>query len=190
MSAASRPETGPRAGCCNISPTTSRRAGLAACPAHASGDGRAAVVIALRRVAGFGALPEEAFRRDKSLVVTGEHGDVFVNVFNPKIRLVIAARTDIAQLLASIARALGYDVVIIDPRQAFATEERFGAVKLVREWPDEASPKIGVDARTALIGPPTIQARRSVPDRRASIGGVLCRGAWQQDARIRAGSSA
>ena len=42
-------------------------------------------------------------------------------------------------------------MVIIDPRLAFATEERFGAVKLVREWPDEALPKIGVDARTALI---------------------------------------
>ena len=94
---------------------------------------------------------EEAFRRDKSLVVTGEHGDVFINVFNPKIRLVIAGATHIAQPLASIARALGYDVVIIDPRLAFATEERFGAVKLVREWPDEALPKIGVDARTALI---------------------------------------
>ena len=91
---------------------------------------------------------EEAFRRDKSLVVTGEHGDVFINVFNPKIRLVIAGATHIAQPLASIARALGYDVVIIDPRLAFATDERFGTVKLVREWPDEALPKIAVDART------------------------------------------
>ena len=42
-----------------------------------------------------------------------------------------------------MARALGYDVVILDPRSAFATEERFGDVKIVREWPDEALPRIG-----------------------------------------------
>ena len=86
---------------------------------------------------------EEAFRRDKSLVATGEHGDVFIDVFNPRIRLVIAGATHIAQPLASMARALDYDVIIVDPRHAFATEERFGSVKLVREWPDEAhDPKI------------------------------------------------
>jgi len=94
---------------------------------------------------------EEAFRRDKSLVAAGEHGDVFIDVFNPRIRLVIAGATHIAQPLASMARALNYDVIIVDPRHAFATGERFGSVTLVREWPDEALPEIGVDARTALI---------------------------------------
>jgi xanthine dehydrogenase accessory factor len=42
-------------------------------------------------------------------------------------------------------------VIIVDPRSAFATEERFGDVKILRDWPDEALPKIGVDERTALI---------------------------------------
>lgn len=94
---------------------------------------------------------EDAFRRDKSLAVTGKEGELFINVFNPKIRLVIVGATHIAQPLVSMAGALGYDVVIVDPRLAFATEERFGAVKLLRDWPDEALPKIGIDARTALI---------------------------------------
>jgi xanthine dehydrogenase accessory factor len=95
---------------------------------------------------------EEAFRRDKSLVVAaGEHGAVFIGVFNPRVRLIIAGATHIAQPLAAMARALDYHVIIVDPRHAFATEERFGSVKLVREWPDEALPEIGVDARTALI---------------------------------------
>jgi xanthine dehydrogenase accessory factor len=94
---------------------------------------------------------EEAFRRDKSLVAAGEHGEIFIDVFNPRIRLIIAGATHIAQPLAAMARALDYDVIIIDPRHAFATEERFGTGKLVREWPDEALPNIGVDARTALI---------------------------------------
>jgi len=53
--------------------------------------------------------------------------------------------------LVPMARALGYDVVIVDPRSAFATEERFGDAEIVREWPDEALPSIGMDGRTALI---------------------------------------
>ena len=94
---------------------------------------------------------EEAFRRDKSLVTAGEDGEIFIDVFNPRIRLIIAGATHIAQPLAAMARALDYDVIVVDPRHAFATEERFGSVKLVREWPDEALPAIGIDARTALI---------------------------------------
>jgi xanthine dehydrogenase accessory factor len=94
---------------------------------------------------------QEAFRRDKCLVGAGEHGDVFIDVFHPRIRLIIAGATHIAQPLVAMARALDYDVIIVDPRQAFATKERFGGVKLLREWPDEALPGIGVDARTALI---------------------------------------
>jgi xanthine dehydrogenase accessory factor len=50
-----------------------------------------------------------------------------------------------------MARALRYDVVIVDPRSAFATQDRFGDIEIAREWPDEAPPKIGVDGRTALI---------------------------------------
>jgi len=57
----------------------------------------------------------------------------------------------VAQPLVPMARALGHEVVIVDPRTAFATEERFGDAEIVRDWPDEALPKIGVDGRTALI---------------------------------------
>jgi xanthine dehydrogenase accessory factor len=57
----------------------------------------------------------------------------------------------VAQPLVPMARALGYDVVIVDPRSAFATDQRFGDVEFARDWPDEALPKIGLDARTALI---------------------------------------
>ena len=93
----------------------------------------------------------DAFRRDKSLSIAGEDGEVFINVFNPRIRLVMVGATHIAQPLVLMARTLDYDVAIVDPRQAFATEERFGAVRLVREWPDEALPRTGIDARTAPI---------------------------------------
>ena len=50
-----------------------------------------------------------------------------------------------------MAQQLGYDVKVIDPRGAFATGARFPGVALHAEWPDEVMPRIGLDARTALV---------------------------------------
>jgi xanthine dehydrogenase accessory factor len=94
---------------------------------------------------------DDAFRRDQSLALTGSRGELFINVFNPTIRLVIVGAVHIGQQLVPMARAVGYAVMTVDPRSAFATEERFGGVEISREWPDEALPKIGVDGRTAVI---------------------------------------
>jgi xanthine dehydrogenase accessory factor len=94
---------------------------------------------------------EEALRRDKSTPVVGGEGELFINVFNPTPRLIVVGAVHIAQQLATMARALGHDVVILDPRSAFATEQRFAGMEIVRAWPEDALPKIGLDARTALI---------------------------------------
>jgi xanthine dehydrogenase accessory factor len=93
---------------------------------------------------------EDAFRRDKS-AAAGSNSQTFINVLNPTTRLIIVGAVHVAQPLVQMARALGYEVIIVDPRSAFATAERFGDVKILPEWPDEALPKIGVDERTALI---------------------------------------
>jgi len=94
---------------------------------------------------------EDAFRLGKSTAVQRSDGEIFINMFNPTIRLVIVGAVHVAQPLVPMARALGYDVVIVDPRSAFATEERFGDAAISCEWPDEALPKIGLNGHTALI---------------------------------------
>jgi xanthine dehydrogenase accessory factor len=109
--------------------------------AHAPGDVAPEIARAL----------EDAFRRNKSLAVEGSDGDVFINVFNPTIRLVIVGAVHVAQQIVPMARALGHQVIVIDPRSAFATEQRFGDAEVVRDWPDEALAKIGIDGRTALV---------------------------------------
>ena len=109
--------------------------------AHSSGDLGQDLAPAL----------QEAFRRDKSMPVAGDDGELFINVFNPTPRLIVVGAVHIAQQLVPMARALGHEVVVLDPRSAFATEERFGDTQIVREWPDEALPEIGLDARTAVI---------------------------------------
>jgi xanthine dehydrogenase accessory factor len=50
-----------------------------------------------------------------------------------------------------VARLLGYDATIVDPRTAFASPERFPDVELIAQWPDEALPPLGVDRYTAFV---------------------------------------
>jgi xanthine dehydrogenase accessory factor len=57
----------------------------------------------------------------------------------------------ISQALAPIAKLVGYDVTIVDPRTAFASEERFPDVRVIAEWPDTALPPLNVDRYTAFV---------------------------------------
>ena len=94
----------------------------------------------------------EVLRADKGRVQADPEGeDWFLNPFNPPLRLVILGAVHIAQPLAKIAELANYDVTVIDPRTAFASEERFPGVKLVTEWPDEAMEAIDLDTRTAVV---------------------------------------
>ncbi|MGB8933462.1 MAG: XdhC/CoxI family protein, partial [Anaeromyxobacteraceae bacterium] len=78
-------------------------------------------------------------------------GERFVVVLEPTVRLVIVGAVHLAQPLAGMARVAGYDVTVVDPRAAFATVERFPDATLERGWPAEAVPRLGLDARTALV---------------------------------------
>ena len=94
---------------------------------------------------------ESAIRDDRSGTVAGAGGDMFVEVFNPPLRLLIVGAVHIAQPLARMASVAGYDVTVIDPRGSFATDDRFPGVTLVNEWPDEAMPPLDPDRRTAVV---------------------------------------
>ena len=61
----------------------------------------------------------------------------FTWISNPPLRLVIVGGVHIAQPLTRMAELAGYDVMLIDPREAFASEARFPGVKLVHDWPDD-----------------------------------------------------
>ena len=78
-------------------------------------------------------------------------GKVFLTVHVPSPKLVITGAVHISQALAPMGKLLGYDVTIVDPRTAFATQERFPDVKVVAEWPDVALPPIGIDRYTAFV---------------------------------------
>jgi len=75
----------------------------------------------------------------------------FVAVHNPPLRLAIVGAAHIAQPLYQMAGLAGYDVTLIDPREAFASESRFPGATLVHDWPDAALAAHGLDIRTAVV---------------------------------------
>jgi xanthine dehydrogenase accessory factor len=90
-------------------------------------------------------------RMGKSGTVESGGKKLFLNVYAPTARLVIIGAVHISQALAPMARSLGYDVTVVDPRTAFASPERFPDVPLVAEWPDVALPPLNVDRYTAFV---------------------------------------
>jgi xanthine dehydrogenase accessory factor len=93
---------------------------------------------------------EARLRNGKSGMEETPQGRVFLTVHVPPPRLVVTGAVHISQALAPVARLVGYDVTIVDPRTAFASPERFPNVKLIPQWPDEALPLLGVDRYTAF----------------------------------------
>ena len=90
-------------------------------------------------------------RMGKSANVEAGGKKLFLNVYAPTAKLVIIGAVHISQALAPLARSLGYDVTVVDPRTAFASPERFPDIPLVAEWPDTALPPLNVDAYTAFV---------------------------------------
>ena len=97
------------------------------------------------------ALIEKHIRSGKSGMEETPDGKVFLTVHVPPAQLVITGAVHISQALAPIAKLLGYDVTIVDPRTAFASVERFPDVKVIAEWPDVALPPLGIDHYTAFV---------------------------------------
>ncbi len=93
----------------------------------------------------------DALRADRSRQV--EEGDQtwFVHVHNPPARMVIVGAVHITQALASMAETAGYDVIVCDPRRAFADDARFPAVEVSIEWPDDVLNRLVPDHRTAVV---------------------------------------
>ena len=97
------------------------------------------------------AVLSEHLRSGRSGMEEVAEGRVFLTVYVPAPQLVITGAVHISQVLAPIAKLLGYDVTIVDPRTAFASVERFPDVRVIAEWPDQALRPLGIDRYTAFV---------------------------------------
>ena len=65
--------------------------------------------------------------------------------------IVIIGAVHIAQALIPMALRAGYEIYLIDPRTAFANEERFPGIKIDNRWPHDAMHELQLDSRTAVV---------------------------------------
>ena len=82
---------------------------------------------------------------------TTASGEIFHQLYAPPPRLIIVGAVHIAQFLAPMARMAGFEVRLVDPRDAFASPARFPDFPIERTWPDEALNRLGIDALTAVV---------------------------------------
>jgi xanthine dehydrogenase accessory factor len=94
---------------------------------------------------------KERLRLGKSGIVELDGKELFLLVETPPVRLIVIGAVHVSQMLAPIASIAGFDMIIVDPRNAFATPERFPGVQLIAEWPEVALPSLRLDHYTAMV---------------------------------------
>nr|WP_301289113.1 XdhC/CoxI family protein [Natronocella acetinitrilica] len=92
-----------------------------------------------------------AMTADRSETVAVEGEPWLLQVFMPPRRLVVIGASDIAQALSVMASSIGYAVIVLDPRSAFASEKRFPGMEILPVWPDKGLDALGLGSRTAVI---------------------------------------
>lgn len=81
-----------------------------------------------------------------------EDTTLFVEVYPDVARLIIVGAVHIAEPLIALANTLEFDTIVVDPRAAFATRERFPhATKLVRQFPQRALPELELDQSSYVV---------------------------------------
>ncbi len=93
------------------------------------------------------AAARQALINDRS----GQQDGVFIQVFNPPLRLILIGAVHIAQALIPMARLCGYEPTVVEPRAAWSEGERMPGVNLCTEWPDVALQQLAIDKRTAVV---------------------------------------
>jgi xanthine dehydrogenase accessory factor len=80
------------------------------------------------------------------------HGPAFIDPETPGAKLILFGAVELAAALSHLARALGWRVYVVDPRERFAVAARFpDAEAVVAAWPEEAFAQVGgIDEATAV----------------------------------------
>jgi xanthine dehydrogenase accessory factor len=97
------------------------------------------------------ALVRQHLEAGKSELVETPEGEVFLHALVPPARVLVVGATHIGQILARLVGLTGHEVIVVDPRTAFAAEARFPGIRLDTEWPQDAIPRIGLDPYTAVV---------------------------------------
>ena len=93
----------------------------------------------------------QAVMEKQSRLVEDGAEPYFIEAVAQPRRLVVIGAVHIAQALVPLAKIADFHVVVVDPRQAFATDERFPDVEVIAEWPEAALDGLDLDDQTAVV---------------------------------------
>lgn len=85
------------------------------------------------------------------VVIREGDAELFVMTYTRPRKLVVVGAVHIAQILAPMATAIGFEVTVIDSRPAFGTPERLPGVTIVHERTEQAVQRLSLDSRTAFV---------------------------------------
>lgn len=88
----------------------------------------------------------------KPIQMGEEEVEVFFDAYLPAERIVIVGAAHIAIHLVQFAKQMGFRTIVVDPRAAFVTRERFPYVdELHKGWPQDVLPALQPNASTYLV---------------------------------------
>ncbi len=95
----------------------------------------------------------EYLEKEKSgTVVLPDGYKVFIETHPLPPKLIIIGAVHLSEPLITIANSIGFDTILIDPREAFATQERFPHVDhLIQAWPQDALNDLALDKSAYIV---------------------------------------
>ena len=93
----------------------------------------------------------DALQSGNSYIVTIENDEWFIKTYNPSISLIIVGAVHIAEPLVKLAKVVGFNAILIDPRTNLNINQKFPNIKIYNDWPDVALNKISINYSSALV---------------------------------------
>ncbi|KAB2857777.1 MAG: XdhC family protein, partial [Anaerolineae bacterium] len=107
--------------------------------------------LALNQITRLADAARQSLQMGQTKACTVAEWNVLIEVHVPRPRLIIVGGAHVAMALQKFAQQLGFQVMLVDPRKAFATPERFPDVaQILHTYPDKALPQIGLTTETYL----------------------------------------
>jgi xanthine dehydrogenase accessory factor len=95
----------------------------------------------------------EYLKNEKSgIIILPDESHIFIETHPLPPKLIIVGAVHLSEPLITIANAIGFETILIDPRAAFATKERFPHVgQMIQQWPQEAMENLRLDKSAYVV---------------------------------------
>jgi xanthine dehydrogenase accessory factor len=93
----------------------------------------------------------QSLEEQRSAAAEMEDARYMIRAFVPLPRLFVVGAVHIAQALLPMAGLAGFQVHLIDPREAFGADRRFPEIDVIRQWPDQAFDTLSLDSSSAVV---------------------------------------